>query len=225
MKLTGIFLYPDLGEFKSSAALSFRNQTRFVCHYVQQFLAARKIETDGFNRMCVVGRRVASGASVRNSSNVLVVEVPFDIAEYEQTLEDDLPEYFIGLLAAGFTKGSRDAQLPLELFQEAITSFRQAGYKNNWVHTRRMFRSAGISCELLCELDRSAFHLILEVQRGGEQIFSQEILRTLPDEVAYVHRFKDVVLEGHTLLVRDKFGKSLFALNLQERNSSPNSGV
>ena len=80
-----------------------------------------------------------------------------------------------------------------------------------------MFRSAGVSCQLLCELDRSAFQLILEVQRGGEQIFPQEILRTLPDEVAYAHRFKDVVLEGHTLIVRDKFGKSLFTFNLQEQ--------
>ena len=217
MKLTGIFLYPDLGEFKSDAALSFRNQTRFVCHYVQQFLAARKIETDGFNRLCIVGRRVASGASVRNSSNVLVVEVPFDIAEYEKTPEDDLPEYVIAVLTAGFIKGGKDVHLPLELFQQAIASFRQAGYRNNWVNARKMFRSTGVSCQLLCELDRSAFQLILEVQRGGEQIFSQEILRTLPDEVAYAHRFKDVVLEGHTLIVRDKFGKSLFALSLQEQ--------
>ena len=113
MKLTGIFLYPDLGEFKGQAALSFRNQTRFVCHYVQQFLAARKVATDGFNRLCIVGRGVPSESSVRNTSNALVVEIPFDITEYEKMAEDDLPEYFIGLLAAGFTKGSKDAQLPL----------------------------------------------------------------------------------------------------------------
>lgn len=217
MKLTGIFLYPDLVEFKSNAALSFRNQTRCLCHYVQHFLAARHVLTDGFNRMCVVGRTVPSASSVSNASKVLVVEIPFDIGEYEKTPEDDLPEYFIRLLEAGFVKGSKDAHLPLDLFHEAIASFRHAAYRNTWVHSRRLFRSAGIACQLLCELDLSFFHLKLEVQRGGEQIFSREILRTLPDEVAYAHRFKDIVLEGQTLLVRDKFGTSLFALDLQEQ--------
>jgi hypothetical protein len=67
---------------------------------------------------------------------------------------------------------------------------------------------------LLCELDLSWFHLVLEVERKGEVIFSQEILRTLPDEVVYAHRFKEVRLDGQTLRVEEKFGKPLFELNI-----------
>jgi hypothetical protein len=77
-----------------------------------------------------------------------------------------------------------------------------------------VFRSHGLKCRLLCELDLSLFHLILEVKRGAELVFRQEILRTMPDEVIYAHRFKDLSLEGQALLVKDKFGKSLYQLDL-----------
>ncbi|GAB3375216.1 hypothetical protein [Massilia agri] len=214
MRFTGLFLYPDLGTFKSDSARAFRNQTRFICHYVQHFLADRKVQTQGFNRICVVCTSTASGSSYKNSSNTLEVEVPFDIAEYERTAEEDLPEYFIGLLHTGFMQCGRDEDLPVELFHEAIESFRKLGYRNQWVHSARTFRSAGLACRLLCELDLSSFHLILEVKHGERQVFAQEILRTLPDEVVYSHRFHDVVLEGQALIVRDKFGKSLFELHI-----------
>jgi len=214
MRLTGIFLYPDLVEFRSEAAIAFRFQTRFICHYVQRYLAAGKVQADGFKKICVVCRRRAAVSSFKNSSHALTVEVPFDMAEYESTARDALPEYFIALLETGLAKAGRDQDLPAGLFMEAIESFRALGYRNQWVHSAKTFRSHGLECRLLCELALSSFHLRLEVERGDELVFSQEILRTLPDEVVYAHRFKDLSLEGETLLVKDKFGRSLFALNL-----------
>jgi len=214
MRLTSIFLYPDLGEFKSDAALAFRNQARSVCHYVQRFIAARKVQADGFNRICIVCKHVASETTYVNSCKVLSVEVSFDMAEYERTAKDDLQEYFIELLEAGLSKCCRDHPLPAALFGEAIESFRAHGYKNQWVHSAKTFRALGLKCKLLCELDLSAFHLRLEVERDGKPFFSQEILNTLADEVVYAHRFKDVKLDGQTLLVQDKFGRSFFELDV-----------
>lgn len=213
MRLTSIFLVPDFGETTDSA-LAFRNQTRFLCHYVQRYVAARKVQADGFNRICVVCKRGASESSFKNSSRVLVAEVPFDLAEYENTPEDDLPEYFIGLLQAGLAKCARDEPLPAELFGEAIDAFRALGYRNTWVHSAKTFRQAGLRCRLLCELDLSCFRLVLEVERDGQPLFSREILRTLPDELVFAHRFKEIKLVDDTLCVEDKFGKPLFALNL-----------
>jgi hypothetical protein len=214
MRLTGIFLYPGLDYFKTGSGLLFRNQTRFICHFVQQYVAARKVQANGFTRICVVCTTIAAESTFKNSSNVLVVEVPFAMAEYEAAAEDDLPEYFIGLLEAGLIKACRDEVLPAALFTDAIESFRALDYKNRWVHSTKLFRSSGITCRLLCELDLSWFHLVLEVERKGDVIFSHEILRTLPDEVVYAHRFKEVRLRGQTLRVEDKFGKPLFELNV-----------
>lgn len=213
MRLTSIFLTPEFGEM-SDSALAFRKQTRFLCHYVQTYVAARKVHADGFKRICVVCKPGASGASFKNASQVLVAEVPFDLAEYERTPEDELPEYFIGLLQAGLAICARDEQLPAGLFGEAVDAFRAAGYRNTWVHSARTFRSAGLRCRLLCELDLSCFRLVLEVERDGQRIFSQEILRTLPDELVFAHRFKEVKLAGTTVCVEDRFGKPLFELHL-----------
>jgi hypothetical protein len=142
------------------------------------------------------------------------VDVPFDMAEYERTAKEALPEYFIALLEAGLAKAGKDEDLPGGLFEEAIASFRALGYKNRWVHSAKTFRSHGLKCRLLCELELSSFHLTLEVERKGEVFFAQEILRTLPDEIIYAHQFKDLSLEGETLLLKDKFGGTLFALRL-----------
>jgi hypothetical protein len=181
---------------------------------VQRYVAARKVQAHGFKRISVVCKTVASDLTFKNSSNVLAVEVPFEMAKYETTAEEDLPEYFIGLLEAGLIKACRDDPLPVGLFKDAIESFRALDYKNKWVHSTKLFCSAGLKCRLLCELDLSWFHLVLEVERKGEVIFSQEILRTLPDEVVYAHRFKEVRLDGQTLRVEEKFGKPLFELNI-----------
>lgn len=217
MRLTGIFLYPDLGEFKSEAAFAFRNQTEFICQYVQRYLAARQVQGDGFKQICVICKNVASEVTFKNTAKSLSVEVPFDMAEYEKTARDDLPEYFIGLLEAGLRKCSQDQHLPFDLVEEAIASFRAGGYKNQWVHSTRLFRSAGLKCRLKCELDLSWFYLVLEVERDGQCVFSQEILRTLPAAVVYAHRFKDVELDDQVLVVKDKFSKPIFELDVAVR--------
>ncbi|MCS0628935.1 hypothetical protein NX786_06270 [Telluria mixta] len=209
MKLTGIYLYPDLVEYRSDAALAFRNQTRFLCNYVQRHLAARKLHAEGFNRICVVCKSAPAELTYKNTSNALTAEVQFDIAEYATVADERLPEYFIGLLEAGIAKCSKDQHVPAEYFHDAIQSFRAEHYRNEWVFLEKTFRAEGVKCRLKCKLDRSYFRLTLEIDRRGHIIFSQEILRTLPDEVMYAHRFKDIKLDGETLVVQDKFGNAL----------------
>jgi len=215
MKLSGIFLYPDLVEYRSPAALSFRNQTRFICHYVQRYPAARTFQTDGFNKICVVCKREPEELTYKNSSKALIAEVGFDMAEYESLATEQLPAYFISLLEAGMGKCSRDQHISAEYFQEAIQSFKADNFKNEWVYAKKAFRVEGLTCTLQCALDMSCFRLILEIERHGQLVYSQEILRTLPDELIYTHRFKDIKLEGEAVVVQDKFGKPLVTVPLQ----------
>jgi hypothetical protein len=66
---------------------------------------------------------------------------------------------------------------------------------------------------LNCELDLYWFRLTLSIKRDGLGIFSEEILRTLPDEIVYAHRFKNVQVDGRTLTVYDKFGMPLLEMS------------
>lgn len=214
MILTQVYLYPDLGEFRTDAAFAFRNQTRFVCHYVQRYLTSLKIPTNGFNRICVIGKGQASESSRINSSKVLAVEVPLDIEEYKKVPSGDLPEYFISFLKAGFEKAIRDQHLPKHFFGDVFEIFRAAGYMNRWTHVAKKFPSIGVKCNLNCELDLSWFRLSLVIEHDEGGAFSEEILRTLPDEIVYTHMFKNVQVDGRTLTVYDKFGMPLWKMSV-----------
>jgi hypothetical protein len=163
----------------------------------------------------VVGKSAPRELTYKNSSNALIAEVSLDMAEYEKLPVEQLPEYFIGLLEAGFVKCSKDQHLPDGYFQEAIQSFRAGNYKNEWTYSEKNFRAAEVRCRLQCKLDLSCFRLILEIERHGQLVFSQEILRTLPDELVYSHRFKDINFDGEAVIVQDRFGKSLATIPLK----------
>jgi len=172
MILTQVYLYPDLVEFPTEAAFAFRNQARFLCHYVQRYLASLKIQ-NGFNRICVIGKNQASESSHINSSKVLTVEVQLDIEEYKKVLVGDLPEYFIRLLKAGFEKAIRNQNLPIHFFGDVFEIFRAAGYMNRWTHVAKKFPSIGVKCKLNCELDLSWFRLTLLIERDGKVFFQR----------------------------------------------------
>ena len=56
------------------------------------------------------------------------------------------------------------------------------------------------------------FVLTLELKSKGTVVFDAPILETKPDETIFAYRFKDVVLEGQTVVVKNKFGKPTFSL-------------
>lgn len=215
MKLVGIYLYPDLVEYRSDAARSFRNQTRYICNYLQRYLAAQNLKVDGFNKICVVCKDVPLEPTYVNSSKALISEVQFNMPQYEMTAEEELPEYFITLLESGISKCCRDQRVSYECFEQAIHSFRNENYLNEWVFLEKNFRAERIKCRLRCKLDLLYFRLTLEIEYSGQLVLSQEILRTLPDEVVYSHRFKDIHLDKQSVIVRDKFGAPLATIPLK----------
>ena len=131
MILTSVYLYRDVVECRTDAALTFRNQTRFLCNYVQRYVKLLKVQTNRFNRICVVCKGDATESSYINSSKTLVVEVPFDIAEYEKYREDELPEYFISLLEVGVKKCSRDRHVPADIFRKLFSHSGKIAIRTN----------------------------------------------------------------------------------------------
>jgi hypothetical protein len=162
----------------------------------------------------VIGKSQASESSRINSSKVLVIEVPLDIEEYKKVSRGDLAEYFISLLKAGFDKAIRNQHLPEHFFGDVFEIFRTAKYMNKWTHVAKKFPSIGVKCNLNCELDLSWFRLSLVIEPDEGSTFSEEILRTLPDEIVYAHMFKNVQVDGRTLTVYDKFGMPVWGMSV-----------
>lgn len=211
MKLKNIYLYPDLVEFQSDAIQLFRDQTRYICNFLQRQLKSSDLETNGFNKICIVCKSMPRAACYVNSSNALIVEIPFSVEEYFSVAAEDLPDYFINLLSIGFNKASKEFYLPIDTLSAAIKLFRNIEYKNEWVYVEKNFKLIGLKCRLLCAFKVNYFSLTFEAIRGHELIFSQEILRTMPDEVTFSHRFKEMKFVDGQIVVTDKFGTILFS--------------
>jgi hypothetical protein len=211
VKIKNIYLYPDLVEFQSDALRPFRDQTRYICNFIQRYLKSHDLEANGFNKICIVCKSVPRGACYVNSSNALIIEIPFCIDDYCSIAKEDLPEYFISLLNIGFDKGSKEFSLPIGDICTAVNLFRNTAYENKYVFLERNFKLIGLKCRLLCAFKMSYFSLTFEAIRGSELVFSQEILRTIPDEVVFSHKFKEIKFIDGQLIVVDKFGSVIFS--------------
>ena len=75
-------------------------------------------------------------------------------------------------------------------------------------------RGVRLQASLLCSLDTEKFVLTLKAEKEGATVFEEPILETKPDEIIFAHQFKEVVLEGETIVVKSKFGKPTFSLQV-----------
>ncbi len=224
MVFSQIFLYPDLVTFPQEFTSSFRDRTRYVCNFIGREISAAKFQTPGFKRLCIVGSQNPSPACFQIDS-ALSVEIGLDREEYDRLSKEELPEYFLALLNAGFEKTSRQFALPLEQIDQAISKFRALNYKNAWTHVEKTFRMERLKCKLSCELTMDRFSLTLNVNKNGSTILHQEVLTTPPDEVSFHHRFKELKFVDGKVVVQDKYGRLVFAFdpqNLECTNPPPN---
>jgi len=98
--------------------------------------------------------------------------------------------------------------------KSAVEDFRHANYRNEWTHKKKFLRDAGLTAYLMCRLDPERFILTLRLDRKNAIIFNNAILETKPDELIFAHRFKDITIEGEDVIVRNKFDKTIYSLNL-----------
>jgi hypothetical protein len=120
----------------------------------------------------------------------------------------------MGMLLEGFEKCARHHRIPLAELREGLEDFRRGGYKNEWTHKTKLLRPAGLKAWLLCSMDTHRFVLTLVLERKGAKIFDQPIMATRPDEIIFAYQIKDIVLEGDSVVVQDKFGKPTYTLRL-----------
>jgi hypothetical protein len=202
MILKSIFLYPDLVEFaarREDLAL-VKDQTRHIGHYLGRKLASLKFQTDGFDRVCVIGKKDPQETYV-NSSSVLSVYVPFDMDQCRQLPREKLSDYYASLYESGLQKAAITHLLPSTPLLAWLKELKQNDYRNDWLHKEKTFKTYGIKCALSCSMTLDKFTLTLNVTKNGVRCFDEVILTTPPDEVAFHYKFKDLLIEDAHVIV------------------------
>jgi hypothetical protein len=215
MLLKQLYLSLNVAEYPRDVQGPFGFRTRYLCNYVERRLRVLRAQNQEFSRLCVEGRHDGQAPCYLTSDPVAVVPIAFDRARYERLSSDELHEFFIGMLVGGLEKCAGQYAIPLREMQECIDEFRVGGFHNEWLHQKRSLRPLGLEARLTCRLEMERFVLTLTLERAGASVFEREILETLPDELIFEHRFKDVVLEGESILVTTKRSaqRTLFALD------------
>jgi len=216
MLLRQVDLYLHLDEYPPALATPFGFRTRYLCNFVERRLQALKFQAQGFNKICVQGRHQPLESCPIVPENAVLPTVFFDASRYESLGAGEHHEFLIGMLVEGLERCARHHRIPLAELVAAVDEFRRGGYRNEWVHQSKLLRPLGLRASLSCRLDAEKFELILKLDRKGTTVFERQILETKPDEIIFAHRFKEVVVEGEVIVVKDKFGKQAFSL---ERSS------
>lgn len=218
MILKELYLYPDLVEYEKDIVYPFKYQSRSICNYLERHLKKIKFNTDGFKRVCFVGKSKPSPEGFVNSSNVLVVEIPFDEEQYKMLERNQLNTFFTKLLSGGIERCKKHYDIPGDELLEWLQNFNEIGCVNKWVFKTKAIKELGVKCILNCNLTIDAFYLNLDVVKGQEIIFSDEILSTVPNEIVFVPMFKDVSLVGDCIVVSDKYGDPIYSISVNELN-------
>lgn len=216
MLLRDISLALNFDTYERNYDNDFQFRSRYLCNFVRRRIVPLRFRAEGFGSIVVEGcREPEEGCPIKGES-VAVAPVRFDQRRYDSLEPSQCHEFFIGLLLEGLEKCARFHRIPLSEMKSAIDDFRAGGYRNEWTHRKKLLRPAGLRASLNCSLDMEKFVLRLKLERKGEVVYDASVLETKPDELIFAHRFKDVVLDGQRVVVRDKFDRPTFLLDLDE---------
>ncbi|AZI92186.1 hypothetical protein AB1P82_000350 [Salmonella enterica subsp. enterica serovar Senftenberg] len=215
MILKEIYLYPETLDYDDSFTFPFKLQTRSLCNYIERYIKNLKYKTPDFKRVCFICRDGIIDESYVNSCNVLCVNILINKNEYLNLNKFQLNEYFISLLLAGLDKCHGKYSLPNEKIVEAINSFRDLNYVNEWVFKKKKINKTKLECLLKCHLTMDEFSFDLQVKDRGAVVFEDNIIKDKPNEFVFNYYLKDLVIDDE-IKVYGKNNKILYSKNITE---------
>ena len=217
MILKTLYLQIEGRELPTEYTYDFLKSSRHICNYIErEVLRKIRFKADGFSQICISLCSDPKTEFFVNSANVACCDLKFDRERYDALSKEELPDFYIELLEAGLRQMTGFCPLPLDEILQGLNDFKSGGFVNEWTHKRRVFKKHALTAALRCELSQSAFKLRLEVLKDKAVTFNEVILETDPDEVAFEHRYKDVMIDDESLVVTSKYGDPLFAKNIGE---------
>lgn len=220
MNLRYITLFMDYDSgFENSIRDNFNLSSRFISNYLSVQIRNLKYTTDGTYKMISVAPSISvkSGARVIGEGS-LQARILFDHAYYQNNDEVIRYEYFLKLLEEGYYKCSEIKEIPLAHLLKLHDTFRNSGYKNEWLHKKKKFIKEGIEVALNCFFTSFDFRLVITVVeiKSKQNLISGTVIRTLPDEVCFEKLFKDVVVENNELIITEFQNRPKFKFKLSD---------
>jgi len=161
------------------------------------------------SKLVLVGTQGTNKNFFINSSGVASVSVPIDVTAYKQMeSEEDIYSFMADFSQQGVLSCPNLSPEARNHLVGLIEKFRSIGFVNAWVFKKKTFRARKLVAELRCKITQTDFLLTLEVTKSGAVVFSQVILRTDPDELAFHCEFKDIVFQEHCLTVSKRVGST-----------------
>lgn len=212
MRLRHIYLYLHLDEYPAELATPFAFRTRYVCNFLERTLHELKFDALDFSKISIQGRHRPLASCPIVPEHAALSTVVFDETRYRCLAPEQQHEFYAAMIADGLERCARWHQIPLSSLRSALENFRNGGFRNQWTHQRRLLRPLDVRASLLCSLDPERFLLTLRLERRGEVILERQVMETKPDEIIFGPRFRDVVVEANSVVVQDRFGRTVYSV-------------
>lgn len=188
---------------------------RYIGNFLRRRVKQLRYRTENFRRILFQGRTIGYDERSRIQGDAaLVVPIRFDQRRYDFIGHGEKPEFFLGMYTEGIEKAHRDFPIPYDVLMQGIEDFRKGGYKNEWVHQRKLLRPFGLHASLLFDMDSKRFRARLQLERKGTVIYDQTVLEELPDEICYAFQVKAIDVDGHNILVRGTHDRITYTLDV-----------
>jgi hypothetical protein len=216
MILRHVCLYLDPVSYQGELEVAFGFHTRCLCNFLERRLSVLKFKADGFSRICVKGVATPRSGCPVLGEQAAVVEARFDRDHFEKLTKEEYSEFFLSMLGDGLKECGRHHKIPSDFLVAAMNEFRTGGYKNEWVHEKKLLKPFGLRATLKCALTMDAFILLLVLEKGEDVIFSKPLVQTKPDEIIFHHQFKELRMRENILLLYDRSETARYALRLPD---------
>lgn len=221
MILRDVALVLKAEDYPRTYRSDFAFRARSTCSFISRVLPPLKFKTAGFWRIVIAGSQVPEMVCRVRGGDVLYVDVGFDQQSYESLAVNELYDFFLDMLKKGLSEANQSFDFPYDELLGAMEAYRTGGYRNEWVHKKKLFRGRnGLRGCLLCAMNTERFVLTLRLERRGEILYEAEILETKPDELCYAYQFKDLVIKDDKLVVTSRISKPLAEFDLNSLLSS-----
>ena len=206
-------------------ASTFSFETFYISRYIQRYLRTNKKFKDKFkdiDKRDKITYLVVTIDTLKKSTKYFK-ESRGAVYHTTDTYDDILPlrgtkraDKILEAISASADEFEKYIPGVKEVLDEAIDSFKQAGYRNIWVHQKKRLKGIG-AVKLVCELTMFEFTLDLVVEDKEKEIYKKRLITTLPDSLFYHSLFKTLIVTEKEISVTDRiYEKPFFTISVKE---------